>query len=79
MAHQRPQLAESPAVVRVRSVLIKIIIFVKIIIIIIIIRSEFASQFERISAEHARIAAEHEALAIEEERQRQIAEAAAQS
>ncbi len=78
MAHQRPQLAESPAVARVRSVLMKIIIVI-LIIIIIIIRSEFASQFERISAEHARIAAEHEALAIEEERQRQIAEAAAQS
>ena len=76
VAHQRPQLAESPAVARVRSVLIKLIIFV-IIVIKIIIRSEFASQFERISAEHARIAAEHEALAIEEERQRQIAEAEA--
>merc|ERR1711971_330734 len=53
VAIQRPRLAESPAVARVRS--------------------EFASQFERISAEHARIAAEHEALAIEEERQRQEA------
>lgn len=48
-------------------------------IIIIMIRSEFASQFERISAEHARIAAEHEALALEEERQRQIAQAEAQA
>jgi len=59
VAHPRPQLAESPAVARVRS--------------------EFASQFERISAEHARIAAEHEALALEEERQRQIAQAEAQA
>ena len=44
---------------------------------IVLIRSEFASQFERISAEHARIAAEHEALALEEERQRQAAQAEA--
>ena len=48
-------------------------------IILISIRSEFASEFERISAEHARIAAEHEALALEEERQQQAAQAEAEA
>ena len=36
------------------------------------VRTQFASQFEKIAAEHARIAAEHEDLAREEERLRQI-------
>ena len=34
---------------------------------IVLIRSEFASQFERILAEYAMIAAEHETLALEGE------------